>query len=464
MKIIKNKNIQLISFLAIMVTAVFSVGFLHPDEQYYTLDFAFSSLGILENLSTWELDSKIRPWTLPYVFTVLLYPFKAIGITNPFTLATIARIFSGLLGFYTLLSFTSSLKRFFTNESFEYFKKFSLLFYPLIFMSVRTSSDNWATCFFILGMAEALRYENISTKSLLKSGILLGLAFSLRHQTGFLSLFFGIWLLLIQKVSIKDWFLKFSSMIALGVIIGIVLDTIGYSEFTLTPINYLRENLIKDKISSFGVMPWWGYFTLTLKSLHIFSFGLIVASIVFVLKNKKSFATWTIVPFILFHSMIGHKEVRFIYPVLFLSIFMFFKMVNIKKYKKVLNVFFILNFIGVLIVCIKPAYTPMKFYNFLYNFKSGEPINLYTFKDRKGSYPSLEMKVYKREKTNLIKTSIIKEKSFYTFTTKYSDLEMINSKYNCIQEYISYPSWILNFNIFKWRDRSNIWALSSCSM
>jgi phosphatidylinositol glycan class B len=439
------------------------VGFLHPDEQYYTLDFAFSSLGLLDNLSTWELDAKIRPWTLPYVITILLYPFKALGITNPFTLATIARLSSGLLGFYTLVSFTTYLKRFFTNESFEYFKKFSLFFYPLIFMSVRTSSDNWATCFFILGMLQILKDENISSKSLIHSGLLLGLSFSLRHQTGFLSLFFGLWLLFVQKVSIKDWFLKFSSMIALGVFIGIGLDTIGYGEFTLTPINYLKENLIKDKISSFGVMPWWGYFKLSLKSLHIYSAGLILAFFIFTAKNKNSFATWTIVPFLIFHSMIGHKELRFIYPALFFTIFMFFKTINVSKYKKVLNTFFYINIVGVLIVSFKPAYTPMKFYNYLYNFKPNKEIKLYTFKDRKGRVPTLEMNVYKRVNTTLTQSTEILEENFYAFTTKYSDLEMINSKYKCYQEYISYPAWVLKFNPFKWRDRSNIWALSSCT-
>lgn len=459
----KSNKILIASFLSIIVTSLFSVGFLHPDEQYYTLDFAFSSLGLLDNLSTWELEAKIRPWTLPYFIAALLYPFKAMGITNPFTLATLARLFSGLLGFYTLYNFSTSLKRFFTDESFEYFQKFSLLFYPLIFMSVRTSSDNWGTCLFILGMIEVLRTEDISTKSLLKSGLLLGLAFSLRHQTGFLSLSFGLWLLIIRKVYPKDWFLKFSSMIALGVLIGIVLDSIGYNEFTLTPINYLKENLIKDKISGFGVMPWWGYLKLSLKSLHIFSFALIISAFVFIYKNKNSFATWTLVPFIVFHSLIGHKEVRFIYPALFLLIFMFFKVANVQRFKKALNIVFLINLVGVAIVCFKPAYTPMKFYNFLYNFQSGKQIKLYTFKDRKGRYPNLEMNVYKRANTKIVKADDILEENFYTFTTKFSDLEMINSKYNCTQEYISYPSWVLRFNPFKWRDRSNIWALSNCS-
>ncbi|WP_164848441.1 hypothetical protein [Halobacteriovorax sp. HLS] len=464
MNIFAQKNIYLLSFTAIMLTALFSVGFLHPDEQYYTLDFAFSKLGILEHLGTWELDSKIRPWTLPYFITFILYPFKVAGINNPFTLATIARLASGLLGFYTLVKFSNSFRRFFTNDTFKYFQSFSLLFYPLIFMSVRTSSDNWATCFFVLALARLLKDAEIKVRDLVISGLLLGLSFSLRHQTGLLSLSLGLWLLYKKKVSIRDWFLNFSFFILLGVLIGFGFDYLGYGELTLTPLNYLKENLIEDKISGFGVMPWWGYIKLSLKSLHLFSLPLLVVSCVYIYKKRSSFASWVFIPFLIFHSSIGHKELRFIYPLLFLTLFMLFHFIDAKKYHKVLKTFFVINFIFLIGVCFKPAYTPLKFYQFLYNFKSNEQLKLYTFKDRKGVYPDLEMLVYKRPKTQLIQSDQINENEFYTFTTKYSDFELINTKYKCSQLYISYPSWVLKFNPFNWRDRSNIWALSSCKL
>lgn len=460
---IKSNPIYLASLLAIMVCAFFSVGFLHPDEQYYTLDFAFSKMGILKNLSTWEVESEIRPWTLPYIFYALLLPFKAIGVTNPFTLATIARIFSGLLGFVTLISFTKNTRRFFNTDNFKYFEKFTLLFWPLIFMSVRTSSDHWATCFFLLGAFEILKSEKISTRSLITGGLLFGLSFSLRHQTGILSLSFGLWLLFSKSVPLKKWFLSFSSLILFGVIAGVGLDSLGYEHFTFTPYNYLRENILKDKISSFGVMPWWGYFKLSVKGLYIFAPFLILGAFKYMKKNLNSWATWIFIPFFVFHSAIGHKELRFIYPLLFLSLFMSFQYYNFSKYKKSFSTIFAISLIGLVIVCFKPAYTPMKFYKFLYSYRPGVQLDLYTFKDKKGLYPELEMKVFERKNTTLLKEEINLDKPFHTFTTKYSDLETLNSKYKCVQEYTSYPRWVLNYNVFKWRDRSNVWALSSCT-
>lgn len=456
----QTKNIYLLSLAVFLISSIFSIGFLHPDEQYYTLDFAFYKLGVLDNLQTWELDTKIRPWTLPYLYVVLLAPFKFLGIENPFTLATIARLFSSILAFSALYKFISVFKNRLQSKQGELFTIFSLFFWPIVFMSARTSSDNISTCFVLLGISIVIK--EINKKNLLLGGLLLGLAFSLRHQTGVLSLTFGLWILFAKRMCPITWIKYFSSAILIGVLSGIALDGLGYGSFTLTPVNYLNENLIKDKISTFGISPWWGYFTLILKELNLFGLILIASTIVYIKKFPKSLESALVLSFFIFHSLIGHKELRFIYPLLWISVFMLFRLINFQRYKKTFNTLFLLSLIGTVIVSFKPAYTPLKFYKFLYHYREGTKLELYTFKDRKGRYPELEMDVYKRDQLTLLKSEITSRDTFYTFTTKYSDLEKINSKYNCTQEYISYPKWILNFNPFKWRDRSNIWALSKC--
>ncbi len=458
---IRAKRVYLLSSIVFLITAIFSIGFLHPDEQYYTLDFAFFKLGILDHLQTWELDTKIRPWTLPYLYVLLLAPLKFAGIENPFTLALIARVLSSAISLFTLVKFVSVFKEKLSHDQGKLFTLFTLFFWPIVFMSARTSSDNISTCFLILGISITLK--ELTKKNLLLGGLLLGIAFSLRHQTGILSLAFGLWILFAKKMCPITWIKFFASTILIGVLSGIALDSLGYGSFTLTPLNYLNENLIKDKISSFGVSPWWGYFSLILKNLNIFGLILIASTLVYIRKFPKSLESVLVLTFFIFHSMIGHKELRFIYPLLWISTFMLFKLIDFPKYKKSFNILFSLSLIGTLIISFKPAYTPLKFYKFLYHYQKEERLNLYTFKDRKGNYPELEMQVYKRSNLELLKSEIGPSSNFYTFTTKFSDLEVVNSKYNCIQEYISYPKWILEFNLFNWRDRSNIWALSKCS-
>ncbi|WP_417337254.1 hypothetical protein [Halobacteriovorax marinus] len=456
-----QKRIYLLSFFVFILTSLLSIGFLHPDEQYYTLDFAFYKLGILDQLQTWELETKIRPWTLPYLYVALLAPFKFLGLENPFALATIARLFSACLGFFTLFKFIQIYKEKLPKVQSTLFEIFALFFWPIVFMSSRTSSDNISTCVLLLGFLTI--QKEISKKSLLQGGLLLGLAFSLRHQTGILSLAFGLWILIREKMCPITWLKYFASSITIGVLIGLGFDFLGYSHFTLTPINYLTENLIKDKISSFGVSPWWGYFSLTLKKLNIFGLLFIASSLVFIKKFPKSLEATLFIAFFIFHSMIGHKELRFIYPLLWISLYMCFRIINFKNYKRVFIFLFSINLIGVAIVSFKPAYTPLKFYKFLYHFKEGSPLTVHIFKDRKGRYPELEMKVYKRKQLTLTKDQIPTAGSFYTFTTKYSDLEQLRRSFNCELKYLSYPEWVLEYNFFKWRDRSNIWALNYCS-
>ncbi len=173
--------------------------------------------------------------------------------------------------------------------------------------------------------------------------------------------------------------------------------------------------------------------------------------------------TWIIIPFFIFHCLIGHKELRFLYPILPLALVFITTLITKEK---ILRSLLYMNLIGILIVAIKPAYTPLVFYKYLWNFEKGDVINLYVLKDRKGRYPILEMDFYKRKLTNFKKVdslnelNSIKDTTKYLFTTKYSDLEKLE---DCKTHFISYPKYLLNFNFFKWRDRSSIWALSSCN-
>ncbi len=450
-------NTFYLSSFAIFLAAYFSIGFLHPDEQYYSLDFAFYKLGLLDSITTWEYESQIRPWTLPYFFYFILWPFKFFISENPFFLSYVAKLFSGLLGVMTLHYFIKTYSHQ-MGELKDRFVLFSYLCWPIIFMSVRTSSDHWSTSFFIIGLCLLLQKK----RNLLFGGLMLGLAFSLRHQTGILSLSLGLWLLIQNKVRLKDWILQLSLAILFGVIIGFVFDYFGYKTFTLTPLNYLKQNLVNDKISQFGVMPWWGYFKLIVLKLNVLGLALLVGACVYIKKFPKSLETWIFIPFFVFHCFIGHKELRFLYPLIFLALVMVFRVINFKKLKKTFTFIFIVNSLFLFIVIFKPAYTPMTFYRFLYHYDFKGVDKVYVMKDRKGSYPRLEMKVYTPKNINFINGLNSDLNKFYVFTSRYADYENLHQKYQCDLEFISYPLYLLKFNYFGWRDRSNVWAFSKC--
>ena len=87
-----------------VICALFSTGFFHFDEQWQILEFLGAKLGkTTYDVLPWEYRFKMRSWTQPGIYYLLFKPFIYFGMDNPFTLATIARLFSSLIGWFSLV-------------------------------------------------------------------------------------------------------------------------------------------------------------------------------------------------------------------------------------------------------------------------------------------------------------------------------------------------------------------------
>ena len=452
---IDDKLLFKLSLILSLIGSWFSVGFYHPDEQYYAIDFAAYKIGQLTEISSWEHQSQIRPWLLPTLFIPFLSLVKSLGL-SPFFGAWILRVVSTLLAWWALCQWNRQLKSYFHQNFYYLFFVFATHFsFFCFFMGLRTSSENWSTSIFLLALVALLK------KKLLWSGFLLGLAFSFRHQLGIMALGLGLWSLLIKKESPSRWFTIFAPSILLGVGVGLSADIWGYDEWTLTPWNYIYQNLVLDKAASFGVSPFYAYFVWILKHLHIWGVLLIIG-LGAALANFRGWVCWTVLPFLLIHMVIGHKELRFLYPItpmLLFSSVLFLQKMSWKKYLPI-KTLVILNGFFLLFALFKPAYTPIGFYRYLY---FSDLKQVYVFQEPDDSIPRLEMKFYQKPGFNV---QVYSEKESvplkgHFFTTKYHDLARFE-KQDCRLLYSSYPSWISHLNFFNWLSRSNMWALTRC--
>ncbi len=100
-------------------------------------------------------------------------------------------------------------------------------------------------------------------------------------------------------------------------LLGILLDYWLYGKFTLSAWNYFYVNIVEDVASGYGTEAWWNYFY----SIFRFSFfpigiPIILAFLVLVVKKTRNVFVWTILPFFVIHSIIAHKELRFLFPVI----------------------------------------------------------------------------------------------------------------------------------------------------
>ncbi len=312
-----------------LVAAFYSWGFHQFDEHFQILEFASYKLGNSPASDLpWEFDARIRPWLQPAIVVFLAKVFD-----DPFGLVRVLRIISAILGWLSTVFIASCCSAWFRNER---FRRWAILgscflwFFP--YQHARASSEGWAASLFFLGFIPLVLsiHEHrgqaaasgipsrlhLRAWEALSCGALLGLAFDCRFQVGIMIAAAGLWALRYGRLDRRS-IVYLGLGLAAAVLLGAAVDAWGYGSLTLTPWNYLYVNLVQDRAAEFGVAPWWDYFWKGLgRGLPPLSLFLMVGVLLsWVLKPRFSL-TWVTLAFFLVHVFIGHKEFRYLFPLL----------------------------------------------------------------------------------------------------------------------------------------------------
>ncbi|MFY7672239.1 hypothetical protein ACOSP6_14235 [Tenacibaculum sp. MEBiC06402] len=466
-----QKKIKIAAFIIFMITAFFSVGHLQSDEHFQVLEFAQYKLGkISANDLPWEFGEKMRPSIQPWIVYSFINLFDAIGLNNPFVITLIFRIFSGILLWYVIISLNKIIieKYFKVTRWANIFYATSLLLWFIPFTSVRFSSENISALFLLLGFLQLFRKQTYVSFAII--GLFWGLSFLFRYQLG-LSIF-GTYafLLFIQRIHI----LKLAiSVIPLFLIIrlGVYLDTLFYDEFTIAPYNYLKANILDDKASNFGTSPFFAYLYLFLgKAIPPISLILFAGFISSFKPLKKNIFLWSIIPFILIHSFIAHKEIRFMFPVNYLFIFMsvyglmnYFKDKEIKNWHSKLIKFSVyINILLLVVMAFKPMNGTVKLFKYVYNNLNKTETHLISTKRPLYSMlVDLQSSFYtaKNIKNEVVKPEDLAQylrsnniKNCYILHEKFDLAESLDG-YSLEKVYSEYPEWIKSLKFIDWQKK-----------
>ena len=469
---LQPKYIYLIGILFLVVASIFSTGYHHYDEHFQILEFAGLKLGLTtaENLP-WEYHYQMRPSLQP-TMAVVIYRFLGfLGIDNPFIVTFLLRLLSGGLAFWTTLLLYRVYKNKISDTLLKrWFLILSFTLWFFIYSGVRFSSENWSGLLFIIGFAYYFLLQKRNFLSFLAIGALLGLSFLFRYQTAFLTFGFTLWLLIIQKeqfTNIAKIVIGFLSI----ALIGVLIDTWFYGEWTITTWNYFTQNIIEDKVSGFGVDPWWYYLTKSFEQgVYPISLLFIVSFFVVAIFKPKSPIIWSVIPFLLIHNIIGHKELRFLFPIILFIPIVIIKGIQIIQDKYVQNLsankylkgymklVFMANAVLLLIIMFKPADNQISLYQKLYsNYK--EPTTLY-YLERNPYHRVLDINFYKRKNLSLVPiTSIddIPESKKSLVVMEHRD-ESNNPRLGKMV-FSTFPDWLLKFNFNNWQSRSRAWFI-----
>ncbi|HEY2848385.1 MAG TPA: hypothetical protein VGI97_00780 [Gemmatimonadaceae bacterium] len=304
-----------------LFTAWRSTGFIQGDEHFQVLEFANARLGLSPTTALApEYAARARSFLLPMVAAAVRRAMRMVGSDDPFLCAFFLRAIASLLYLCCARRLARASITWFSSHTLWRWAvagSLALWFVPVV--AGRFSAESISGSLFFLALITIARLgddEPCTDRELFLAGLALGFACVARFQVVFLEAGAAAWLVSARKANVRAWVIPVAAwMVALAA--GLGIDRWGYGVWTFSAWNYYRYNITDGVLRQFGVAPWWWYFpALLYKAGPPFGVALIAGFIALCVRRPRSLLVWTAVPFVLFHLIVVHKEVRFLFPML----------------------------------------------------------------------------------------------------------------------------------------------------
>jgi len=459
----KNRPVLIWGFILLIhaMAAWFSLGWQHPDEHFQLLEFARFLLGKIEPSGLpWEFTAKMRPTLQVWIASFFMQTGNGLGLENPFIQSFLMRLAMAIASLLALWKWHNTLT--FSSEMAEKIHFFLCFFsWPLVYVHVRFSSESLAALFLVLAMAN---HSNEKRKWL--TGALLGFAFLARFQTAFFIAGFGLAGIVFEKASIKSILLWISGFL-LVFVLGTGLDFIFYGAPVFSPWAYFDQNILKGIASKFGTEPWYWYFSQSFEKLiPPFSLLAIGGFLFLPFQNKEKTIGWACALFLVAHMFVAHKEWRFLFPLagfLPLAVVRLLERFSIgwkdfALFHWVRNLFYAVNGVCLFLVIFRPANDQVSIMKTIYNLENRPNILWYEKSDLYMNGPNFNSYFCPKKMMRIQVDSAIsihkKEKQTVLFFVETDKGKRQAEKIEGTLIFSTFPSWIENFNVNGWLNRS----------
>jgi hypothetical protein len=295
------------------IAAVFTITVAYPDEHQQFLEQAQSLAFGGPAVQFWDQERGVRNLLYPYVLAGLLFIVEAIGIVDPFAQVACLRF---ILSTTILLLFVWFARR--DQARGHVVRAFGLVFLAsittsVVYINVRVLSENAMMIPLLLGLLCLERRPAMA-------GWWWGVMFAVRFQAGFLIL--GFFLVALNQ----DFFSRFAKSttlwrmrtfrMGLGFLFSFclfvgLLDRLTLGGWFHSPLEYYQAQIVEGVAANFGVSPWYTYF-LWLGAAFLGTS--VLCALFFALGAIKDWQLALVCTlFLIGHSLVGHKEFRFLW-------------------------------------------------------------------------------------------------------------------------------------------------------
>jgi GPI mannosyltransferase 3 len=278
-------------------------GLLWPDEYYQSLEPAHRAV-FGYGWQAWEFLEGARHWTLPGFIALIIRAANGVGLDY---LAAVETVFC-LTGAATSLAvFSLARAQGASRVSSAIVATVFSLMGLAIYLSPRAMGETLSALPITFALARSVRAE-LKTKDILVLGALLTLGVALRLQNGLFCLFVLGLLFRTQRRAALQLF----GVLVVGALLYGAIDWLTWGKPFHSALTYLRFNLIEGKSSSFGTHHFFLYFQALFTAEGLTIVPLVVLSVLG-FKSARAIPLMAL-GFVLVHSLIPHKELRFIFP------------------------------------------------------------------------------------------------------------------------------------------------------
>jgi GPI mannosyltransferase 3 len=278
------------------------------DEIFQTQEPAHQ-LAYGPGMVTWEYRLGLRSWVLPALIAGIMKSTAWIGPGSSGYVFGTAFFFALLSLTAVWFAFSWCLKYF--GVQYALLAAFSTaIWFELVNFGPRALNELLAGNLFLpaIYLGSLPSDPKVENKfRLILVGFLLGLTACLRIPYAPAVLLAGLWIIS------RNWKARLlpigASVISVAIVFGLV-DAITWSFPFYSYWAYFRENIVNHKAAGFGILPWYYYFV----SLFVHTGPLALFALIGV--RRSLILGWISLAILLPHSVIAHKEFRYIYPVL----------------------------------------------------------------------------------------------------------------------------------------------------
>ena len=267
------------------------------------------------------------------MYYVAAKALMAVGVENPFILATAFRAISGLTAWAAIVALMLSANVLFGPGRARRLAVVLLATLCVLpYLAVRTSGESLSASFLALGVAmlvlgstaegSAASFESarrrFSPTAMLIAGMCFGLAFEFRYQVAFAVMGAMGWTVFASAESIRRRIADLA-LLSCGVVaivgLGTLADCWGYGHWVVVPWNYFHTDVLQGRPSLDGTAPIWAYFPKLIGSnLAPISLLWVAAMLVTWIRHPRHVVAWVTLPFFVVHSLVPHKELRYMFP------------------------------------------------------------------------------------------------------------------------------------------------------